>query len=239
MVRNLFFIVISMVLLNTVYSQSADEIIDKHYEAIGGKEIWKSITTLKTTGNVSMGPMVLNFTSYQVSPDKFRMDVDMQGQSLVQLFDGTDGWMLNPFKGDTKFEKVDKETAKGLKEKGNIAGKLMTYKEDGAQITYLGKETVDSVEVYKIKYQDIDGDFAIYFIDTETFMINKLETERTIQGKNIATEVIFGDFKTTGKVILPFEIVTTTSANRGMVQKVTIEKVEFDVEVDKGLFDVK
>ena len=48
----LFTVVLLLSSIATVHAQTADEIINKHIEAIGGKEAWKKVNSLKLTGSI-------------------------------------------------------------------------------------------------------------------------------------------------------------------------------------------
>ena len=73
---------------------TVDQILAKHYEAIGGKAAWKNVQAIKQTGKMSMAGMEAPFTLYNKRPNKLRIEFEIQGMKGMQVFDGTDGWTL-------------------------------------------------------------------------------------------------------------------------------------------------
>ena len=91
---------------------SADEIVNKHLAAVGGKDALAKITTRRATGTMivgtPMGDLAGPVEMVAKSPNKMRMAVSMDLSSLgaqgeihiEQLFDGVTGWSINSMQGD-------------------------------------------------------------------------------------------------------------------------------------------
>src|ERR1017187_7779081 len=111
------------------FAQTADEIINKHLTAMGGKEKLAALKTLKITGSTQGGPGIeFPTTMMQVDGKSSRMELTVQGMTMVQTVDGDSGWAINPFEGKKDAERMDQETIKSEKEGLDLAGDLFNYK---------------------------------------------------------------------------------------------------------------
>src|SRR5687767_8552605 len=77
-------------------AQTVDEIVARNLQAKGGAEKWKSITAVKMTGKVSLQGMELPLIVYAKRPNMSRQEITIQDKKIVQAFDGTTPWMINP-----------------------------------------------------------------------------------------------------------------------------------------------
>jgi outer membrane lipoprotein-sorting protein len=187
-------------------------------------------------GKMTLGPgMDAPIVLELKRPKSMRIDISIQGMSIVQAYDGSVGWMLNPMSGRSTAEPLPSEMMKSVEEQADMDGPLMDYKAKGHTAELLGKETADGTECYKVKLTEKDGDVTVFFIDTETFLGIKQEATRTIRGTAVETETIVGNWKDVGGVMYPHSI---DAGQKGSPQrqKLTIEKIEVNVPVDDARF---
>ena len=77
-------------------AQTADEIVEKYLETIGGKEKLSSIKSLKMLGKAKQGGMEFPFTNIMVAPNKMMQSINFQGKEIViSAFDGNEMWKTN------------------------------------------------------------------------------------------------------------------------------------------------
>ena len=191
---------------STSYAQevTVDEIVDTYYENIGGKEAWREIKTMKFIGEgVQMG-MKFPVTMISKEPNLNRLDVSIQGMTMIQAFDGEVAWATNPFAGQTEPTKMsDEESEEAGKE--NFQDDLLDYKEKGYTLTLEGKDEYEGSEVYKLKLVRGEGDERIYFFDTEIMIpIAMRMTPQTGQMKGQVIDAISSDFQEVDGVMVPF-----------------------------------
>lgn len=219
----------AIILLNFQFSvaQSVDEIVSKYVEVIGGVDAWKSIKTMKMTGVAENFGMSFPITYYSMRPNLRKVEVDVQGQKIIDAFDGQVAWMVNPFMGGTdptkKSEEESKEAAKQMFE-----DELIDYKAKGHAATYEGEEEMGGAKTYKIKLTTRDGYEYIYFIDAETYVpvvVRQFLSTGELKGK--AIDSYMSDYTEVDGVVVPLSMEQKVDGQT--IMKTTFKQVEFNV----------
>jgi outer membrane lipoprotein-sorting protein len=219
-----------------VQAQTADEIINKHLQARGGKDKIKAVQAERMTGKMVMGqgmeaPVVMELAR----PNKMRMEFTIQGMTGVQAFDGKGGWSVMPFMGKTEPEAMSAEDIRQAEDQADMDGLLVDYKEKGHQVEYVGKEDVEGTPAHKLKVTKKNGDVVNVYIDAESYMDIKESGKVKVRGQEIEGQTTFGDFKTVDGLVFPFSIEQKPQgAPAGMV--ITISKVEVNPTMDASRF---
>lgn len=217
-------------------AQTADEIVAKYIKTIGGMEKIQAIKTIRTTGKFSGGG---GFEAVLVNenkrPNKTREEFSLQGMTAISAFDGKDGWKIEPFGGKKDVESVSEDEMKAMIDGADFDDSLINHKERHIKIEYLGMDTVDGTDTFKLKATLPSGTVKTYFMDTDYYVPIKIETKRMIRGAERESETILGDYKEVGGVYFPhsFESGTKGSPNKA---KVTIEKIEIGMPIDDSRF---
>src|SRR5437764_12885951 len=80
----------------SAFGQTADELLEKNLNAMGGKDKLKAVHSMRLTGKTKMGPMEAPITITKVPPADTRVDFTTQGMTGTSAYDGTTGWTLMP-----------------------------------------------------------------------------------------------------------------------------------------------
>ncbi len=174
---------------------SVESLIEKNLQAKGGREKIESVESARLTGTMNMGGMEAPFTLEWKAPDRTRMEITLQGMTLVQAFDGESAWMLNPFMGQASPEKMSEEDTEAFKDQADFHGPLVNPEEKGYEIEYAGEEEVEGTPTYKLKVVKPSGEESYLFLDQEYYLEIKSTTKRTIRGQEVETEMAIGDYK--------------------------------------------
>lgn len=233
-----FLALLSVFVVTTARSQTADEVIEKYADAIGGRAAVTAVKTVKTTGSMNMMGMDFPFTMYASYPDKSFLEVNIQGMVMKQGCDGTNGWALNPMTGSQIPEKVDEETANSFKPRGRTYSVLLTYKDDGAKVELAGKDTLSGNEVFKLKYTGADGEDQYFYIDSGSGNLLRVDKKVKSMGKVIRSETTYSNFKKTGDIVMPYLIDVKTSESKMGNQTLVIDKIEINPEFEESIFTI-
>lgn len=219
--------------VSTSYAQTADEVINNYVTAIGGMEKINSIKSARMSGKFSAGSMDITFTRLYKKPMKMKMEMQIQGMTMIQAYDGTAGWMLNPFQGAREPEKMSEADSKSMMESADLEGGIVNYKEKGSSVELVGKEDFEGTEVYKIKLTNKDGDVSHYYFDASSYLLLKESTKRTIGPKESVVDFIYGNYKATDGFLYPFAVeIKSLDSPMGGSQKAVLEKIELNVPTE-------
>jgi len=226
----------SVLLFNTsVYSQTADEVVNKHINAIGGKAVLNSIKSQVTESQLSvMGSDLTSKTTILVGKG-FKNVADFNGQEIIQCITPTGGWMINPLAGQTDPTPLPGDQVKAAQSALDIGGDLFNYKEKGSKVELAGNETIEGVNAIMLKLTNKEGKDVWYYIDPSTYYIVKRESTSNAGGQDITATSIFSNYKKTDiGLVMPY----TTVVNQGFEMTINITKIEFNKEVDPKIFEM-
>ena len=211
-----------------------DDIINNYLKNTGGAENWKKVKTMKMSGKMSMQNMEFPVVIYRMPEKKQRVEVAVQGKEIVQAYDGTDAWMINPFMGGPEPQRMPEEMSAELKE-DEFEDAFIDYKKKGHKAELMGKETIDGAETYKVKMTKKSGDVKFYFFDTENFVpIMVRSTSKSGPTKGMDSETYMSDYQEVGGFVVPHYIEVRQNGQVG--QKITLESVAFNEKLDESMF---
>jgi len=216
-------------------AQTVDEVLSKHYAALGGLDNLKALTSMKTSGKMVMGGgMEAPFTSVNTRPNSVRFEVTFQGKAAVSAYDGKTAWMLNPFMGSSDPEVMPKEEADDFTEDADFDGPLVDYKEKGSTIEYAGKEDVEGSDAHKLKLTLKNGKVRFFYLDADSYLILKTTQKVTRGGQEIEVASFPGNYKKIGNVIQPYSV--EQKVNGKTASQMTFDTIELNATVDKSVF---
>lgn len=237
MIRKLVFTAAALALLAPLASaQTLDEVLAKHYEAMGGLDKLRAVQSYRMTGKMIMGQgMEAPFVIEKARPNKFRMEFTFQGMNGVQAYDGKGGWMIMPFSGKKDPEAMPSEAAKEMEEQADFDGPLVDWKTKGHTVELVGKEDVEGTSAHKIKATLKNGNVITYYIDGETWLTLKEESKRTVRGTEVEGESSVGDYKQVEGLTMPFAMEMGAKGSQ-QKQKLVTEKIELNPKFEDSRF---
>jgi len=217
-------------------AQTLDEVLAKHYTAMGGLDKIKAAKSVRMTGVMAMGPgMEAPFTLEMKRPKSMRMEFTFQGMTGIQAYDGKQGWMVMPFMGKKDPEPVPTEQIKDLEEQADMDGPLVDWKAKGNTVELLGKESVEGTDAYKVKVTRKSGDVSTMYLDAENYLIIKSESKRTVRGTEVEGESIVGDYKPVEGIMFAFAMENGQKGSP-QKQKLTFSKIEVNPTLDDSRY---
>ena len=227
-------LVLFIILTGVTFAQTIDEILEKHFEAIGQEYVLQK-NQLTAKGKIVQGGMEIPFVSYIKRPASFRSEGTFQGMSFIQTYNGETGWSLNPFMGQSEPQPMTAEELDRMEFQADFDGPYYNYKEKGHKVELAGTETMDDIEVYVIKLTRDNGDVVTSYLDAENYVILKSESKMKMQGVDVETETIYSNYKyIDDKILQAYEI--ETKANGQTMMQMVFEEISFDTEIDDALF---
>lgn len=213
-----------------------EQVLAKHYEAMGGLDAIKAISAARFTGTMMVGPGAeAPFTMTFKKPLRARLDFTIQGMTGTQAYNSDSGWILLPFMGKTSPEPMPADEAKLWQEQADLDGPLVDWQEKGNQLALAGVEDVEGTQAYAIKVTLPNGEARTYYLDAEHFIVIKASSKTTIQDREVESDTVFSDYKEVGGVMFAHSIENRQKgAPEGQV--ITVKQVEIDPEVADDFF---
>lgn len=220
------------------FAYTAEELAAKNVAARGGAERIAAIHSLRLSGKllVNGDTLQLGLVTLIERPGEIRQEAELQGLTLVQAYDGTQGWKINPFQGRKDPEKMSADDAKDLGEDAaDFTGALVDYKAKGYTLDYLGTEDVDGTEAYKLRVTRPNSDVTYVYLDPDYFLEIRTLDRRIEHGVPKETVTDYGDYEKVAGVYFPFEQVSGPKGSTDR-QKVEYDKAEANATLDQSLF---
>src|SRR6202045_299483 len=101
-------------------------------------------------------------------PRKMRFEMQFNGQTALQVFDGASGWKLRPFLNRRVVEPYTTDEAKAAVMQPELDGFLVDYAAKGTKIELVGMEKVEDRDTYKLKLTMKSGQTIHEWIDART-----------------------------------------------------------------------
>jgi hypothetical protein len=238
---------------------SAAAIVERNITARGGQSAWHAVQTLSWTGKMEAGgnnqrylkapgmplPPVnqepaaqvqLPFTLEMKRGHKMRLDLQFNGQTAVQVYDGTHGWKVRPFLNRHQVEPYTADETRIAANETDIDGLLIDSAGRGTKIDVAGIEQLEGKTAYKLKLTLSNGHVLHDWVDAQSFLEVKVEgTPRRLDGRLHPVAIYLRDYRNVGGVQIP-HLIETTVQGVERTERVVIEKATVNPRLDDSRF---
>jgi hypothetical protein len=231
-----------MGLAQTVPAQTADDVIEKHLAAIGGRAALEKITSRTMTGTVTVstpagdlsGPVEVIAQAPNKSRTLITLDLSSFGAGRMvvdQRFDGTSGYVLDTLQGNRDISGSQLEAMRN----NMFPSPYLKYKEAGTTVELSGKEKLGDHEAYLLILKPKSGPAVRQYIDAESYLavrsVIKVDVPQIGGELEQTTELL--DYRDVGGVKVPFQVKTSSAVQTASI---VITKVEHNTTLDQGQF---
>jgi hypothetical protein len=215
-------------------AQTAEELVARNIEARGGLERLRAVESLRMTGTLVTKDEPLPVTITMKRPDRLRQEMKVQGHTVVQAFDGTRAWMVNPLVGLKTPQQIP--APPDAARRGGFDGPLIDHRARGASLATAGTERVNGVETRKLRVTEKDGATQTLFLDAKTGLEVKSLIEVTQGSQATTVESFFSDFRTVDGVTMPHRV--RVVVNGVLQQELRIDTIDLAPALDEGHFSM-
>lgn len=218
-----------LLLFSKAYTQTADEIVDKYIKAIGGKDAWEKVNTIKQEAILDANGTEINVELITVHEKGSRQTISFAGMSGYTIFTPTAGFNYYPWQGHLKPEAITPEELKENEDNMDAQGPLIDYKEKGHTVEYVGMDDFEGTDCYKIKLTEKSGKIITFYIDPSNYFVIHSVTITKANGQESESKTDFSNYQKLPEGIwIPMNI--------GGGNTVKIKKTEINVAVDESVF---
>jgi hypothetical protein len=212
-------------------AQTADDIIGKYADAIGGKDKLAQIKSVYTEATVTaMGSENPASTTVLVGKG-YLSQIEFNGSKITQCVTDKGGWSINPFAGSSDATAMPDEQYQASKDELWVGGSLLNYAALGGKAELLGKDGNN----YKIKVT-VGTSEKTYFIDTDTYLLTKVTQTVTAQGQTTDVTTTLSDYK---KTDFGFVAANKVDIDLGQFQlSFKAKTITINKDIDPKIFDM-
>lgn len=239
---------------------SAAEIVDKNVSARGGLPAWRAVQALSITGKMEAGgnnrptlaipgsrgsklprqrpneQVQLPFVMELKRTRKTRLELQFNGQTAVQVYDGINGWKLRPFLNRHEVEPFTADEMAAASLQADLDGPLVDYVAKGTKVELEGIEKVENHDTYKLRLTLKGGHVQRVWVDAQTFLEAKIEgTPRRLDGKYHAVATYFRDYRSVDRLMLPYVLETAVDGVK-QIERIQIESIAVNPQVSDSRF---
>ncbi|HMH34405.1 MAG TPA: hypothetical protein VK543_15310 [Puia sp.] len=224
---------LSLTQIIMVQGQTAEEIINKHFDAVGGKDRISMIKSIYTESSVSVQGNEAPSTITILNGKGYRLESEFNGQKIIQVYTDRGGWTVNPMAGANEPKSLPEDQYKAGKDQIDVGGPLFDYSGKGNKVELQGRED----GAFKLKVTNRDKISTTFFIDPSTYYITKVVMMATMMGQDMEITRSYSNFqKTNYGYVLPFTIDINYGGSFNVTS--TVKKVQVNKEVDAKIFDM-
>ncbi len=205
---------------------TAAQIVEKNISARGGLQAWRTVKTLSMSGKLDAGgkqKVQLPFVLEMERSRKTRLELQFNGQTAVQVYDGTNGWKLRPFLNRRDVEPYTPAELKAASMQADIDGPLVDYAAKGTKVQLEGIQSVGGHDAFNLKLTLKNGQVQHIWVDAQTFLDVKIEgTPRRLDGKFHPVATYLHDYRSVNGLMIPY-VNETAVEGVSQTEKILVE----------------
>ncbi len=210
---------------------SADQIIDKYLQAVGGADAVQKITSRVEKGTINFGGRQFPVDVLAKAPNKRLSTVHMQNGDNITAYDGHAGWLGNPGPRPPRDMTAQETDATSFDATFYLPVEIKTM-----FTQFFVRPTTDKIsghEVYLVIGNKPGKPPLRFFFDKESgLLLRTVRYAETPLGRN-PTQVDYADYRSEGGVKIPFQWTVARPLGRFTIQ---VSEVQQNVAIDDAKF---
>lgn len=247
---------------STVAKLSATQIVERNIAARGGLNKWHAVQAMTWSGTMQAGGVnrpsleirgesktavaaampklaeqpKLPFVLQMQRPRKSRLELQFNGQTAVQVYDGTQGWKLRPFLNRNDAEPFTTTELQAANTQTDLDGALIDSAANGTKVELVGTDSLNGSAAYKLKLTFKDRRVQNIWVDAQSFLEVKMEgTPRRLDGKLHPVTVYLSDYRAENGLQIAHLMESKVDGVIGS-EKIFIDKVVVNPLLDASAF---
>lgn len=164
-------------------ADSADIIVTKYIDAIGGIEKLRGIHSIYKEGSILTRGQKINIKTWILNGKTSRSESTIAGFTSWFILRTDSAWSYNPRRGQKAPEPVPSDRVKISQPDLDIAGPLVDYKKKGYTLEYKGIDQIEGSDVFKIEEKLNSAITRTYYIDLDSYLVIRVRSKLTTANK--------------------------------------------------------
>jgi len=209
---------------------TADEVVSKYLDAVGGKEAISKVKTMSVEGTMQVMGNDAPTRTITVDGVGSKQESEINGSKIISCYTDKGGWMVNPMTGASGPAPMPDDQYNSGKVAIYVGGPLYNYAAKGSMIELAGKDD----KTYSIKVTTKEKAEYTFVIDAKTYQVNTMTSTVQMQGQAMTLTTTYSDYrKTETGFMVPYGI----SMDFGQFQlSISVKKVELNKTIDPAIF---
>ncbi len=215
---------------------TVEQIVSRNVAARGGANVWQQVSSMSVSGKMDVGKgMQVPYTLEMKRNRKVRLEIEFQGQTAVQVYDGANGWKKRPFLGRKDVEPFTSDELQKASLDSDLDGPLIDHAAKGTKVELEGTEKINGHNTYRLKLTLKTGQVRRVWIDSDTFLETRIDGTRQMDGKQRTMYTYYSEYRPVQGLTVPFLYETLVEGVKGS-EKIQVEKVAVNPRLDDALF---
>lgn len=223
---------------------SAETVLDKYIEAIGGRAAIEKINTkvIATTTLIPSKKQKIETTMFIKNPDKAYVVVEFKlGGKTIKSEGGRNAdivWQITPglFRRNYKIFTGKEKELKFADLAFDTAA--VSWKKYYKSISLIGEEEIDAKPCFKVAFTPFDQTYTdtICFFEKETFLIKKIIRDTYFQNHSGTAQTYLSDYKKVDSILIPHTFKRLSEATQDLF--ITIDSIRCNVDIADSKFEL-
>lgn len=223
-----------------LYSETPEGLIEKNLRARGNIDSLQNLKTFRIIGKIETEGIEFPMVYYYKSPDKYRIQIDLMGQNGITVFNGDEGWLIDPSQNIHTPQKLSESEVISIKPMLNCifsfySDMLINYKSKGINLDTLYQTIYEGKKVFNLAFTAPGNHHYTYTIDPNTYL-DFIHTV-VLGGTNLTFKLKLMEFYSLNGIVFP-RIIESKVDNNQRLTKVIIENIQVNNPIDDNLFSI-
>ncbi|WP_299672162.1 pitrilysin family protein [uncultured Polaribacter sp.] len=197
---------------------TAAQVVDKYFEAIGGKDKVMAVNTTMIVSNATIQGTPLVMTRKAAAPNKSSMVISVMGNAMQKIiFDGTKGYQ------EARGQKMEMKPEEVLEAKAVLA----PFNDASYKMGKLDRiEPIDGKNYFVI----VLGNTEVFYNVKTGLKAKEIKTVKTPDGKEIEVPTTFADYKEVNGIMFPHSVALKSGP-------MTLDFKVAEIKINEGVSD--
>lgn len=215
----------------TLYS-----LLEKNLQARGGYPAWKALDSLRLLGEMTIDETQTVAVVMEIRrPNLLRFEFALDGQQIVQGFDGENGWLLVSDGISRTLQDMEPEQAREFARTADFEGPLIDWRDKAYSLRYLGLGSESEGGGHVIEVSRPNGERLNLVLGQGDFLTRREDVFAIDQAQIPRVSTQLNDYREVAGIALPFRYQISFPAT-GSRQQLVLDSIELNVPLSPSRF---